>query len=505
MNAECEECGKKQLAVQRWANADHESVTSVPPLVGEVLRSPGEPLESRTRALMESGLGHDFSRVRVHRDSRAAESAQAINAQAFTVGTNIVFAAGQYTPDTENGKKLLAHELVHTLQQEETNTAETAEAFTISHPDSAGEREADQVATQMMAGPGPGLTATASSQHLVPTAGLVQRQAPRGTFRPLERGEAPPPRSMKREEFVETMQIGFHVRRIRTGAFVDQSVPGLRPSEWTSWDPGDSSPIYTSIVEAFEDFQERLGATPPVYEMIFFRTRFDIDQRTGLVRRDAAGNVIPDSGASASFAQGELRIYSTVTSHDPVARELLKPAAPTPAESVRENITHELGHGVENVVAGLPHIGWRGADPGLLNDYMNAVGWIGDRLFDLNVPLAEIRRAIDAQKPLPPNAREITRDNWSKKSMKWKESPLTVYMLYGPSEDFAEAISFYVEDPGLLRSLSPIRYAFIEQRKKEWLPFLEAHQTPAGRKGIGGGIPDVRRPATTPSWSSSRE
>ncbi len=77
----------------------------------------GQPLSDSARADMEPGLGHDFSQVRLHTDSRANAAAQMFNAQAFTVGHHVVFAKGKYAPDTKQGKKLLAHELTHVLQQ----------------------------------------------------------------------------------------------------------------------------------------------------------------------------------------------------------------------------------------------------------------------------------------------------------------------------------------------------------------------------------------------------
>jgi hypothetical protein len=80
-------------------------------------RSAGRPLDSGTRAFMESTFGFDFSKVRVHTDASASASAKAINALAYTVGNDLVFAAGQYSPHTAEGKKLLAHELAHTIQQ----------------------------------------------------------------------------------------------------------------------------------------------------------------------------------------------------------------------------------------------------------------------------------------------------------------------------------------------------------------------------------------------------
>lgn len=87
------------------------------PVVDEVLRSPGQPLAPSTRALMDSRFGHNFADVRVHADMRAADSARALNAAAFTVGRDIVFGANQYAPDTDSGRELLGHELAHTIQQ----------------------------------------------------------------------------------------------------------------------------------------------------------------------------------------------------------------------------------------------------------------------------------------------------------------------------------------------------------------------------------------------------
>jgi outer membrane protein OmpA-like peptidoglycan-associated protein len=90
---------------------------TAPPIVHDVLRSPGQPLDDRTRAFMEPRFGHDFSGVRVHTDADAADSARAVRALAYTVGQNVVFGAGQYAPATPAGRNLMAHELTHVVQQ----------------------------------------------------------------------------------------------------------------------------------------------------------------------------------------------------------------------------------------------------------------------------------------------------------------------------------------------------------------------------------------------------
>lgn len=91
--------------------------STVPPIVHEVLRSPGEMLDTETRAFFEPRFGHDFSRVRVHTDPLAVEAARALDAYAFTVGSHIAFGPEQYAPQTTPCRNLIKHELTHVLQQ----------------------------------------------------------------------------------------------------------------------------------------------------------------------------------------------------------------------------------------------------------------------------------------------------------------------------------------------------------------------------------------------------
>lgn len=84
------------------------------------LKSGGQPLTTSDRHFFEPRFGADFSAVRIHRDPRSAALAQSINSRAFTLGNNIVFAAGEYRPQTPSGRKLFAHELTHVLQQNDS-------------------------------------------------------------------------------------------------------------------------------------------------------------------------------------------------------------------------------------------------------------------------------------------------------------------------------------------------------------------------------------------------
>ena len=88
-----------------------------PASVDRVLASPGRPLEPALRQDMEQRFGHDFSRVRVHSDAAAEQSARDVNANAYTVGHNVVFGAGRFAPGTHEGRRLIAHELTHVVQQ----------------------------------------------------------------------------------------------------------------------------------------------------------------------------------------------------------------------------------------------------------------------------------------------------------------------------------------------------------------------------------------------------
>lgn len=119
--------------------ARHPSASrAVPEVVHDVLRSPGEPLASPVRSRMESRFGRDFSQVRVHSEETAAEAARSLGARAFATGRQIVFGAGQYRPETEEGQALIAHELTHVVQQR----ASTEPPTQVAARNDAAEQEA---------------------------------------------------------------------------------------------------------------------------------------------------------------------------------------------------------------------------------------------------------------------------------------------------------------------------------------------------------------------------
>jgi hypothetical protein len=165
---ECTECkAKREATLERDVpnQVTPPTAMTVPPIVYNVLSSPGQTLDTGTRTFMEPRFGLDFSQVRIHTDSQAAESARAVNALAYTVGRNVVFGAGQYAPQTALGQRLLAHELTHVVQQSSTNQPHTVQRDAFSG--------------------GPGKTASEKDRPLTSHKGkLPKTSSPGGTVIP---------------------------------------------------------------------------------------------------------------------------------------------------------------------------------------------------------------------------------------------------------------------------------------------------------------------------------
>jgi hypothetical protein len=135
-------------------------------MVHEVLRSPGQPLDTATRAAMEPHFGHDFSHVKVHNDSKAAESAQSVNALAYTVGPHLVLGAQHYAPHSEAGQKLLAHELTHIVQLGNTPSSSPAH-LTVGPTNTEAEKEAEIMAGNITSGHGAVSLSVSSAPELL--------------------------------------------------------------------------------------------------------------------------------------------------------------------------------------------------------------------------------------------------------------------------------------------------------------------------------------------------
>lgn len=168
--------------VSRLVEDEREAAADQSP-VHDVINSGGEPLAADTRAEMEGRLGADFSDVRVHTDSRAHDSAKAVNAHAYTVGSNIVFQRDAYDPTSQAGRTTLAHELTHVMQQRSgpVDGEPQAGGIRVSDPSDRFERAAVANAEAVMSQPAPAVQRhaegdTGTEQLMSESAPAVQRQ-----------------------------------------------------------------------------------------------------------------------------------------------------------------------------------------------------------------------------------------------------------------------------------------------------------------------------------------
>lgn len=159
--------GKTACSASPLSGRARRGGPAVPDQVEDVLRSAGEPLAAADRSDFERRYGHDFSRVRIHADARAAESARALHAQAYTVGPHVAFGAGRYAPGTRQGRALLAHELAHVVQQQARYRPDLPLELGPAH--SPLEAEADRAADTLAA---PAAPRGMAAQQTVQRAGM---------------------------------------------------------------------------------------------------------------------------------------------------------------------------------------------------------------------------------------------------------------------------------------------------------------------------------------------
>lgn len=145
------------------------AAAKVPPVVHDVLRSPGEPLDEATHESMGRAFGTDFSHVRVHTDGAANVAADAMYANAFTVGRHVVFGTGRYAPGGAAGRRLIAHELAHVAHDRASRTAAPPPSLTIGEPGGPAERQAEAAARG-------DITAAARSVPALAPAGTIRCQ-----------------------------------------------------------------------------------------------------------------------------------------------------------------------------------------------------------------------------------------------------------------------------------------------------------------------------------------
>ena len=145
----CRDCSRKREGLLQRQAPGGAVVSAVPSIVHQVLSSPGQQLDAETRSFFESRFGADFSHVRVHTGEEASRSARASDAVAYAVGNHVVLGGGPISLRSADDRRLLAHELAHTLQQK---GGALAAPTTVSDPTGPAERAADVLAERVMSG-----------------------------------------------------------------------------------------------------------------------------------------------------------------------------------------------------------------------------------------------------------------------------------------------------------------------------------------------------------------
>jgi len=178
-----EKCDSCSGDLQRAATASQANDT-VPAIVHDVIGTSGRPLDPSTRSYFELRFGHDLGAVRIHTDATAAKSAKSVNALAYTVGQHVVFGAGQYAQGTGEGRRVMAHELAHTIQQSKGPQHGNLAPLRFSQPSDDAEREASATADRMLSGEAaaPIVLASAEVLHRVPPDEPAKKAGPEDLF-----------------------------------------------------------------------------------------------------------------------------------------------------------------------------------------------------------------------------------------------------------------------------------------------------------------------------------
>ncbi len=193
----CADCAKdddQELQRKPMGGTTASPSPLLPAVVSEVLQSSGEPLPLSARDYFEPRFGSNFAGVRIHTDPRAAESARAVNALAYTVGRDVVFGAGRYAPHSAEGRSLLAHELAHVVQQGISHTsANRVQRQSLFDQDRGVTEDPDAVVALLKSGQAKFVVPPASSNLFVPGyADLQNKLVQQGLLKETPKTDQPP-------------------------------------------------------------------------------------------------------------------------------------------------------------------------------------------------------------------------------------------------------------------------------------------------------------------------
>lgn len=350
---ECENCRRKRLQRSQAASVlERNEARFISTVVRDALQTPGVPLDAAIRVSSEKQFGHDFSRVRLHTDRRAGDAAEALNARAFTYGHDIVFAPQQFAPASLAGRRLLAHELTHVVQQ---SAAPNPTAIELDNPNSAAEQEANRLSQR-------NVPDRKSSPPLSKTSLTVQRQ----TATPAQPQPAPAPAPAAPQRSV---LVGMQVRGVtrfdaeldRTSAMRRQRAGANEPCRLTL-----SIPVKFN----FSDTQTPSRWTAPVqtrWQNAFNRAVTDRWSFRFLLGPAQACASEPCQSAAAILqvrpvTSGQYNTINVFYGKPSGARSgvgatsstFYRPDVNRPGSDLRTNqttVTHEAGH-----LLGLPHV-----------------------------------------------------------------------------------------------------------------------------------------------------
>lgn len=262
-----EEEEKETLQAKQGSGPTPEVTPDVQARVN-AMRGGGQPLPESVRTFFEPRFGHDFSHVRVHTDSKAAESARAVNALAYTVGRDIAFGTAQFSPQTIAGWRLLAHELTHTIQQGAVFSTHGSAGMT--NPNSL-QREPDEESASEFA------ETAMSDEELLPEPANEETFVVGNTM-DLVRGDSPaelalasPENTPKAPEGKDKTKMGGPLGPVKEGLGQPKAELSPECKEWIkikrttyAYDPGkDVDPLEKDFVEKYKDFKEGVPIAKP--------------------------------------------------------------------------------------------------------------------------------------------------------------------------------------------------------------------------------------------------
>lgn len=352
----CEPCRAKRTSSKR-ALADRTRPAAVS-LAERMSSSPGQPLDADTRSSMERGFGHDFCRVRVHTDARAAESARALSAEAFTVGSDVYFARDRYAPHSSSGRRLLGHELAHVVQQAAAPDSRSAEI----DEDPRSEAEAERAGHEVAEGHGVEVAAVTRSTKAPAIQRRVVVHDPAGTPAGAPPGET---NEAIARDYVTTLCSDFTV----TGGVAAPTARGYCPAGppasstpeacgclcamHTLQDPGTGAAITWTIDVKDDDWPH----TDPATRTVTVHSPYSSVQ---------FGAWSAGPGSHRTMEPNWLVLGHELCGHARLVEEGTHPAGPPPTHGGRPS--HDVTVQIENAIAaehGIPASELRGlfADP----------------------------------------------------------------------------------------------------------------------------------------------